>query len=365
MSDINRSLNRLIIAVVAAIVISVSLSSTAVAQQSAEPAWQLPLDVPQRVLSPNSILGGPTTLGQQYSTGPAEDYWIVDLRSSAQHYPDQAQGCCMQFLRSSPDRCLHRSSHGELLAMLEPGMPICVMIHGSYMEWKDVPIDSRNTFRWIRRAAPHLPLRFVYVTWPSDPKLPPLDISILGRQSARNGFYVANFIRSISRDHPICLIGHSHGARMVLSTLHLLNGGQVQGECLPPTCWPPHRYRVVLAAAAVDHDWLNPGRRYGNALPIVECLVNLRTRRDHVLAFYPMRKPFSRSSLGRKGFTKRDFRALGACASRVSELDVTSMVGSHHFWQFYSKHPSLAAALVPVVYFPGTSIDRSAPPPAP
>lgn len=291
----------------------------------------------------------PTIQGQ---ARPPEDYWIVNLRNCPQFSQRKSPGCCRQFLHHTPDGCLRVSSHAEFLATLAPGTPVCMMIHGSYLEWKGAKVDAKNTFRWVRGAAPHLPLHFAYITWPGDPKFPPFDICILGRQSARNGFHLANLIRTIPAHHPISLIGHSHGTRMALSTLHLLNGGEVQGHQISRGCCSPHRLRVILAAAAVDHHWLNPGERYGNALPLTECLLNLRTRRDRALAFYPLRKPFSAASLGRKGFTRRDISKMGPLAPRVTEIDVTPLVGNHHFWQFYSKDPGLAQMVMPYIYFP-------------
>jgi esterase/lipase superfamily enzyme len=110
--------------------------------------------------------------------------------------------------------------------------------------------------RWIRVARPGQPLNIVYLTWPSDGAFTGLfqyDILMLGRRSAFNGFYLAQFISTLPKETPICLIGHSHGARMVSSAMHLLGGGTVQGYrfCKPGDC--SHRIRVVLLAAAIDH----------------------------------------------------------------------------------------------------------------
>ena len=286
------------------------------------------------------------------NTCPPDDYWILSLRCCPQKMKRIGCECCWQFMHCGPNRCQTPSSHAEFLASLDPQVPVCFMIHGSYVEWKSARVDSRNSYCWIRNAAPHLPIKIVYVTWPSDPCLPPLDILALGRKSARNAFHIANLIRTIPADHPISLVGHSHGARMATATLHLLGGGEVQGYCLEPSQCAIHRYRAVLAAAAIDHNWLNPGKRYGCALPVTECLLNFRTRKDRALFFYKCRKPFSRSSLGREGFSRKDLCAMGTDAQRVNEFDVTDFVGTHHFWQFYTEHRCLAASTIPYVYFP-------------
>ncbi len=283
---------------------------------------------------------------------PAEGYWIISLRCCPQKKRGVMCSCCPQFYFRTPDDCLHPSNHASFLASLIPRVPICLMVHGSYVKWQDVQIDAQQTFCWIRGAAPQLPLNYVYITWPSDPHFPPFDIQALGRKSARNGFHLARIIQTIPCDHPISFIGHSHGARMTLSTLHLLGGGEVQGYALQCATGASHRFRVVMAAAAIDHDWMNPGERYGCALPITECVLSMRTRKDRALAIYPMRHPFCPASLGRKGFTRRDLRKMGSCACRVAEVDATPYVGNHHFWQFYNRHAALAQSTVPYVYFP-------------
>ncbi len=296
---------------------------------------------------------------------PAEAYWIVSLRCCPQKAHSPICPCCLDYVRRTPDGCLTRASGGEFLASLLPGVPVCLMIHGSYVNWADAQQDAQRTFCWLRGAAPHLPLNYVYITWPSDPKLPPFDLPGLGRQSARNGFHLAQLIQTIPCHHPVGIIGHSHGARMTLATMHLLGGGVVQGYSLACPPGASHRFRVVLGAAAVDHNWLNPGERYGCAMPITECLLNLRSRHDGALSAYPLSRPFFKAALGKKGFTNRDLRHLGPLACRIRECDVTPYLQQHHFWQYYNRHPALASWTVPYVYFPDVQASRGVMTPAP
>jgi hypothetical protein len=136
--------------------------------------------------------------------------------------------------------------------------------------------------------------------------------------------------------------------------LHLSGGGEVQGMTYPGSL-ASHRYRAVFAAAAVDHNWLNPRGRYECALPRTECIVNLRNRRDFALAFYPLHRPFAGRSLGRAGLTRRDTRKLGAESQKLINIDVTSIEGHNHMWPGYFQSPEIAAAIAPVIYFPETN----------
>jgi hypothetical protein len=109
--------------------------------------------------------------------------------------------------------------------------------------------------------------------------------------------------------------------------------------------------RAVFAAAALDHNWLNPGDRYGNALARTEGVLNVRNSHDLVLSLYPLRIPFGDESLGRGGFTQLDRWRLGEWNAKVSELEVAPLVQHAHVWPSYFKSKSLASAFVPYVYF--------------
>lgn len=290
-----------------------------------------------------------------------EPHWIVSIRhcrSNCRRCPQ----CCELDYFSDKANGIQRIPQSEFVSSLLPGVPVCIVVHGSYVTGDTVREDSLNTFHWLRQAAPQRPLHVVFFTWASEgtftidrtnaltSPLPGVDIAILGKRAELNGFRLAKLIHQIPSDNPVCLIGHSHGARMVASTLHLLAGASVNDYALRPG-FPVHRIRTVLAAAAIDHDWLSPDERYGAALNATESLVSLKTRHDWALWFYPLRKPFSPKSLGRGGFTQRDWRELGSQVSQVAEMDVTNLVGIGHIWPHYYDCRAIAHAIAPSVYF--------------
>lgn len=239
-------------------------------------------------------------------------------------------------------------------ASLAPGTPVCVVVHGSFTDWKSMWDDCVPLYRWLRCAAPSRAINVVFYTWPSAGPLtyePHLDVAILGMRASFNGVYLGDMIARIPPGHPICIIGHSHGARLTAAALHLLGGGEVDGTHL--TNFPPadQRVRAVLVAGAIDHQWLDPGQRFGLALCRTECLLYLRNDHDIVLTFYPFRKVFSRRALGESGLSRRDHERLGYLNSKVVELDVTRMVRTGHLWRHYYSRPELAAAIEPFVYY--------------
>jgi hypothetical protein len=124
-----------------------------------------------------------------------------------------------------------------------------------------------------------------------------------------------------------------------------------KGQALPPGYAVPQHLRAVLLAAAIDHDWLNPGERYGQALLAPEKVLVMRNSRDATLGIYPLRKGLGERALGRCGLGADDRFALGPIGSKVVEMDVARFADWHHGFAHYHEQPALAAAMLPYVYF--------------
>jgi len=293
----------------------------------------------------------------EWQAGDQPDYWIVSSRQCREYGSGYLPECRLQFYRGAGTHLRCGTIH-ELIASLEPSVPVCLVVHGSLTTWSDARKASPQVHDWFRNAAGNRRATFIFFTWPSESPatfIPTIDVGILGRRAAYHGYFLAQFLSQLPADRPLSLVGHSHGARTVASAMHLLGGGQVQGLCLhgmcPRGCDGRRRIRVVLAAAAIDNNWLNPGERYGRALSQVELLVNLINRDDFALAFYPWRRLFSRAALARTGFTPSIRSSMGAYNCKLSEFDVTCIVGTGHFWQHYQKHPLIARAIAPTVFY--------------
>lgn len=282
------------------------------------------------------------------------DYWIVSSRRCTECL-ECRQNCQFDVWQCD---CRGRGvlrTIDDLYASLVPHTPVCFMLHGSFVEWESVLKDSVETNAWLRNACPGRPLHVVFYTWPSD-EAPALrftaDVMHLGRRAEKNGLYVADLITRVPDDHPISLIGHSHGARMTLSTLHVLGGGAVDGTVFAGGRYHQHRIRAVLAAAAIDHQWLNQGERYDQAVRRAESIVNLQSRKDLALKFYPLHRPFCTQALARTGFTDHVRREIGPLNCNLADIDVTPFVGFGHIWLHYYRQPYIAQAISTSVFFP-------------
>ncbi len=240
-------------------------------------------------------------------------------------------------------------------ASLQPGIPICIVVHGSFVGWEGACIESRFTWKWLGNACPDRPFQMIYFTWPSDKSITPLvqfDVAVLGRRASRNGYYLATLIQQLPPESPVCLLGHSHGTRVVSSALHMMAGGEVDDVCHPCVRTSGRKIRAVYAAAAIDHDWLNPEERFGRALCTAECILNLKNSHDPALKIYPLRRPFSSRALGQAGFTSKDRRELGGWSNRAVDMDLSDLIGHGHFWPEYFQRPAIARSIANYVFFP-------------
>ena len=291
----------------------------------------------------------------------SENHWILSVRHCKDQCSACAAECCFGFARSDWCGNAQTSSESAFRNWIQPGVPICIYVHGSFVPADTVVSDSVSTFRWLRQAAPERPVQLICFTWHSDgiftlnpavavsSAVPGLDVAILGKRAEVNGIRLARLLLSLPAESPVCIIGHSHGGRILASALHLLGGGS---SCGIQLCQTPcqRRIRAVFAAAAIDHHWLNPGERFGRAMCGADCVLNMKSRNDWALAVYPLRKPFSPRALGQAGFTRKDTARLGDAACRIAEVDVTGSIGAGHIWPRYTERPDFARMLLPWLY---------------
>jgi hypothetical protein len=311
----------------------------------------VPVTQPAPMVPPAPMGAGSALPGASFCS---DGYWIASSWKCRQTAPHGCSCGDLEFYYRGNDGATQLLNREAFHASLAPGTPVLIVVHGSFTNWKWLCQDCGPVYRWIRNAAPSRPLAVIFYTWPSSAPIvyePHLDVAILGMRATFNAVYLADLVARLPAGHPICIMGHSHGARMTAAALHLLAGGEVDDTHLTYLPPPDQRIRGVLVAGALDHHWLDPGQRYGMALCRAECLLYLRNDHDMVLSIYPMRRLFSRRALGESGLTKRDHERLGYLNSKVVQVDVTQIIQTGHMWNNYYVHPEIAAAIEPFVYF--------------
>lgn len=307
--------------------------------------------VPQGSLDPGAVSV------QLPELWPAPGYWIVSTEASPQTFDSTPPVFCPRVTRFDDCVGFRRSNLPELSQSIIPGIPVCIVVHGSFMDAPSVYPESRSSWNWLKNGRPDRPFQMIYFSWPSDESLTALigvDVLILGSRASRNGLYLASLIQHLPPECPVSLVGHSYGTRVIASALHLIGGGVVEGYRHPSACagCSGRRIRSVLTASAIDHDWLNPGQEFGRALSCTECLLNLKNNKDAVLCLYPLRRIGSSRALGKTGFTPKDRWKLQGWSAKVVDLDVSEEIGCSHLWPEYSSRPWLATKISNYVFFP-------------
>ena len=294
----------------------------------------------------------PNSAPPEAAAGP-DPGWIISSRE-VRGTPER-DDCTAQFeyFRRSPQGPIPVTRE-QFLATVRPDRPVCFMIHGSYNAWGDVVKESDSNVAFLREAAGGQDVQVVCFTWPSNgyvPVLLPVELRLLGRKAAVHGGYLAQLISRLGRQQPVTLVGHSHGARCAVAALHALGGGTLDDNSrLPRGAQTPGPMRCVLLAAAVDHDWLNPGKRYDRALYPVESMLVVHNARDGWLGVYPLHAPLKgQQALGRSGITHQDRQQLNGLANKIDLFDAGPITGRSHDLATFNSSPDLARVLSPYV----------------
>ncbi len=297
----------------------------------------------------------PTTIDASSSQSDA-GFWFLSTQQSPQSFTHAWPQFVPQVQRYDDHHGFRGSDFHELTSSLIPGVPVCIMVHGSFVDVPSACLESTYTYRWLKSAGMGQQMQMIYFNWPSYKRILPTvqwEVNQLGRRAARNGYYIAELIQYIPAECPICLIGHSHGTRVIAGGLHLMAGGTLQGIGHPWARTNGRHIRTVFVASAIDRDWLNQGHKYDRALCSTECLLNMRNELDPALMIYPLRLPLiSKGAIGYKGLSNADRMQLGVRSRQVIEYDVTQAIGRSHLWPYYFTKPGLSMAMRNYVYFP-------------
>ncbi len=310
---------------------------------------------PDNISSGNITFPQPETITAESIINPDQtNYWIVSSRKLDQN--DMLAGLSkrLEYFQSSGNNQLQQVNRQSYLQSINPDIPICIIIHGSFTTWQSIKTNSSQIVKWLSAAAPSRPMQYIFYTWPSETKIPlvpRIQVLRLGRKASINGFYLAQHICELPGASQMTLICHSHGARIASSALHLLGNGVVEGMRYATVRDNKRPIRAVFLAAAIDHHWLNPGKRFNRAIHRADAILVLVNKDDWALSLYPFRRIFSNRALSKTGFTSRDKNELGYLTHKLYELDVTEQISRGHFLIKYVENRSIACSIAPFVNY--------------
>ena len=287
-------------------------------------------------LSIGRIGFGPIAAGQE--SPKAVETWEIDTRACEQVMGSSPWPCIAINRLDEPAGDLVRADPSALLASMA-GRPVVILIHGNGYD-DTQSIMEALLVRDQLSAAGGLPegALFVVFDWPSERTRRSLvrDLNEKARRSRIAAWHLARTLEAAPGGSMICLMGQSDGARIALTTLHLLSGDELRPFLAEPgarldSARPDLRLRCVALEAAAGHHWLDPGERLEGALTECEALLNLRNRGDYALTVY-IYGSFTgpKRPLGLLGLTPRDRRRLGPLTDRVEDINHHSLSGRDH-----------------------------------
>ncbi|SIO38885.1 hypothetical protein SAMN05444166_4301 [Singulisphaera sp. GP187] len=232
------------------------------------------------------------------------------------------------------------------------GRPSVFLIHGNGYDYRAAIKEAVEVRAQLEALGGfHPETVFVVFDWPSERVRSDLvvDINEKARRSRIASYQLSRFLQAAPAGAQICFMGQSDGGRITLTTMHLLSGAVLPSILREPSAQlssgrPDLRLRAVILETAAEHDWLNPGQRLHQALPMCEALLNLRNSSDYALAFYTLgRYTGVSSAIGRVGLRPRDLDKLGPLADRVEQINHHPQSGmSHTLFPRVLEYPDVA-----------------------
>lgn len=289
---------------------------------------------------------------------PGLDFWVAETTDCPQVMGSEPWPC-LEFHHLGPDGIRRDGDWLAFLAGAAAGRPVVVILHGNRYNSRDAVDEAFSVADSLDRFGALPPgAMVVSFHWPSQRvfRREVRDLNEKSRRAMIAGYHLARWLSAFPAGSRICLIGHSHGGKAITVALHLLGGGQVSSMSGDPDVglpWPPPplHLRAVLIACASDHDWLDPGERLDEALPVCEALLNLYNRADYALWLYPLgRGSDGGKALGRVGLKRRDLRRLGPLACRVEQHNIRSILRRSHDFAEAFTDPQVAAWVAPYVW---------------
>ena len=290
--------------------------------------------------------------------------WVVDTRPAPSSRPaDDAVGRFSFRLRDGDGGQWQAADWEAFSASDDEDVPTVFFIHGNLVGYQAAIDRGWIVYRSLECRAAGRPFRFVVWSWPAERVLrrhrP--DFQLKACRSDVQGCYLAQFIDRMDPGVPVTLIGHSYGARAITGAAHVLSGGTLAGWEMPGEYVPDkqQRVRAILVAAALNNDWLLPGRRHGLALSRLDSVLLTQNGSDVGLKWYPLISRIRGSqALGRTGPACPSL--LGSDDRKVETTNVACSVGRKHGFGYYMRAPGVTSRLAWYAFLESDEEERDA-----
>ena len=284
------------------------------------------------------------------SPAPATQVWLVDTRCAPGCGDLETGFARINYwrLEESGGRSKWTAADAARFgASADPAVPTTVLIHGYGTDSDWAVRHGYEVLGQMRGFACGRPFRLVIWSWPAEHTVRGVrkDIQMKACRSDAEAYYLARVLSVLPRGEPLSLLGFSLGCRTSSGALQLLAGGAAGGRSLPPAslqAWQTsgrRPIRVMMVAAAIDDDWLEPSAPGGLASVAVERILVSENCRDRVLRWYSrLYGPHGPEALGHSG-------PAGPDGGKLEVVDVTCAVGRTHDFDRYEEAPAICQRL--------------------
>ena len=69
--------------------------------------------------------------------------WVVSSRELSQRPTGKALSCSLDYFQTNGDGLLQAATQKQFAQSLQPDVPCCLFVHGSFMRWQDIIDDSQ------------------------------------------------------------------------------------------------------------------------------------------------------------------------------------------------------------------------------
>ncbi len=114
------------------------------------------------------------TVSAQETTFPSETppaspetgFWFVHTHHSSQSFDYSGPKFCPAVLRHEQCQHFRQSDFQEMIASLAPGIPVCIMVHGSFVDTASCCRESTYTWKWLKSAGRGHQMQLINFHWP-------------------------------------------------------------------------------------------------------------------------------------------------------------------------------------------------------
>jgi hypothetical protein len=292
-----------------------------------------------------------------------DQFWVVSCRGAALSTAESdSTGLHYRTYRPTSGWSIARAE--DFRASADPQAMTCVLVLGNGYTSSETQSTGQKVYRrLVAGLSGETPVRFVVWSWPSDhvDAGPIKDLRVKAGRTWQVARALAHWLDDIEPVGRLSLLGASFGARVVMEALEL-RAVSANGASYSPA---RPGANVVLISAALDNDWLLPGRKLDMALSQVDRLLLMNNTSDRLLKRYHWLygRRSTATALGKSGLPASV--RLGPDGEKVAQYDAAPIIGRQHGCSAYFDSPRLTGLMQTYLFPSGTPADQPSMPETP